>query len=235
LNLHLNDFINKLLLHFFSFLKKTEMVDTLANDKGNGSLGQKLPNQKQMLAILQQPVGFEEQVNVVQLHNAISGQNTIVPEETSKSQEQLNGSQKQSTRFPKPTNILPEQSIERQGQSSGHVSDEILPSAGQLIANRTSVAGHSIFDADTTGSTIAEQSTNVVENSEGETFTVDVVLGHRQEDDGTKSYLVRWDGFGNDHNSWEPPTCFMDATPVSEYLWRIIDDFNEKLNAKNAK
>jgi hypothetical protein len=30
----------------------------------------------------------------------------------------------------------PEQSIEPQGQSSGHVSDEILPIAGQLVAKR---------------------------------------------------------------------------------------------------
>jgi hypothetical protein len=112
------------------------MVGTFANDKGNCSLCEELPNQMQILAILQQPVGFEEQVNVVQLHNAISGQNTIVPEETSKSQEQLNSSQKQPTRFPKPTNILPEQSIERQGQSSGHVSDEILPNVAQLVAKR---------------------------------------------------------------------------------------------------
>lgn len=99
--------------------------------------------------------------------------------------------------------------------------------------------GHSIFDAvNTTASSRHEQSSEVTQNtekeSEGETFTVDVVLNHRKEDDGKKCYLVRWDGFASDHNSWEPAANFMDATPVSDYLWGIIDNLQQQLKHHNA-
>lgn len=65
------------------------------------------------------------------------------------------------------------------------------------------------------------------ESVDSSTFTVDFILNHRRDENGTVSYLVRWEGFGESHDSWEPTENFMDATPVSDYLWQKIDALDQ--------
>lgn len=88
------------------------------------------------LSDVQQSVGSKKQENGSRSHSETSGENEILPLETSASQEQLNVSQAKQICFPKPSNTRPEQSIEPHGQFSGYVSNEILPNYGQLVAKR---------------------------------------------------------------------------------------------------
>lgn len=60
-------------------------------------------------------------------------------------------------------------------------------------------------------------------------FTVEEVLGHREDENGHVSYLTHWENFDETHDTWEPPESFMGATPVHVYLWGIINTLKEEL------
>ena len=41
---------------------------------------------------------------------------------------------------------------------------------------------------------------------EQQEYVVDKIVAHREEGDGTFSYLVKWYGYSTDQNTWEPIT-----------------------------
>ena len=42
--------------------------------------------------------------------------------------------------------------------------------------------------------------------SEQDEYVVDKIVNHREEGDGTLSYLVKWYGYASDQNTWEQIT-----------------------------
>lgn len=40
-------------------------------------------------------------------------------------------------------------------------------------------------------------------------FVIEKILDKRIGRGGKTSYLVKWEGYGDDHNSWEPPESFV--------------------------
>ena len=50
-------------------------------------------------------------------------------------------------------------------------------------------------------------------------FTVEQVLDHRLQGPGSYEYLVKWRGFDESHNSWEPSSSFFDISSITNY-WR---------------
>ena len=47
-------------------------------------------------------------------------------------------------------------------------------------------------------------------------FVVKDILKHRKID-GVTTYLVRWEGYDDEHNSWEPASVFDDAATLTNY------------------
>jgi hypothetical protein len=37
-----------------------------------------------------------------------------------------------------------------------------------------------------------------------EEFVVEAILNHQKQPDGTLKWLVRWDGYSDEHDTWEP-------------------------------
>jgi len=60
----------------------------------------------------------------------------------------------------------------------------------------------------------------------GKVFTVNFIHG-KKTDGGKTKYLVRWEGFGPDEDTWEPIESFIDKKPIDDYersisgIWRI--------------
>ncbi len=52
----------------------------------------------------------------------------------------------------------------------------------------------------------------------GETFVVEKILDHREGSDGYE-YLVKWRGYGDEENSWEPQKNFQDWKVIQKY-WK---------------
>lgn len=52
-------------------------------------------------------------------------------------------------------------------------------------------------------------------------FVVHKIMDHRRNDDGSLSYLVCWEGFGD--QTWEPACHFKNGEPLADYLWNIIN------------
>jgi hypothetical protein len=57
-----------------------------------------------------------------------------------------------------------------------------------------------------------------------ENFEVSRVLSHRETEDGSYEYLVRWKGFHKDEDSWIPYSDFNMPRPVKAYWKRIAAD-----------
>ena len=51
-------------------------------------------------------------------------------------------------------------------------------------------------------------------------YEVEQILDHRQESDGSVTYLIKWQGYSVKHNSWEPQENLNDD---------LIDDYRENL------
>ena len=54
-------------------------------------------------------------------------------------------------------------------------------------------------------------------NLRSRSFTVDRILAHRDDASGRK-FKVRWEGYGPEHDSWEPTENFDDPALVTDYL-----------------
>ena len=48
---------------------------------------------------------------------------------------------------------------------------------------------------------------------------VEQVLDHRQEDRRSKSYLVRWTGYGPEHDTWEPEAALQNCQKTVQAYW----------------
>ena len=48
---------------------------------------------------------------------------------------------------------------------------------------------------------------------------VQQVLDHRQEDRRSKSYLVRWTGYGSEHDTWEPEAALQNCRTTVQAYW----------------
>ena len=48
------------------------------------------------------------------------------------------------------------------------------------------------------------------------TFQVERILNHRKSDSGMQ-YLVKWESYGEAHNSWEPEDHILDPALLTEY------------------
>jgi hypothetical protein len=60
-------------------------------------------------------------------------------------------------------------------------------------------------------------------DDEGVSFKVDRILDHRDRKQGRRTireYLVRWEGYGPEHNSWEPDSNFHDRT-CQDLYWSV--------------
>lgn len=53
-------------------------------------------------------------------------------------------------------------------------------------------------------------------------YDVSDILNHRQNSDGSISYLVRWHNYDERFDTWEPPSSFTNGTSISDYLWRVF-------------
>ena len=66
----------------------------------------------------------------------------------------------------------------------------------------------------------------------GVLYTVERIVKHRQLGDGTFEFYVKWQGYDDGHNSWEPKDHFLDPTVLRSYAEKSsididIDDDNE--------
>ena len=48
---------------------------------------------------------------------------------------------------------------------------------------------------------------------------VQQILDHRQEDRKSKSYLVRWTGYGSEHDTWEPEAALQNCRTTVQAYW----------------
>ena len=68
-------------------------------------------------------------------------------------------------------------------------------------------------------------------------WEVEDIIGHRDRKLGgsrsksVREYLVKWLGFGAEHNSWEPSTVLCE----DELVEQCINDYLERVNLRNAK
>ena len=67
----------------------------------------------------------------------------------------------------------------------------------------------------------------IIDNSERdeddeELFIVEKILGHRHGSDNKLEYLIKWKGYSEKHNSWEPEVNFLDKEVINKY-WNEIN------------
>ncbi|KAJ1957241.1 hypothetical protein GGI12_005080, partial [Dipsacomyces acuminosporus] len=55
---------------------------------------------------------------------------------------------------------------------------------------------------------------------EDDVYEVEAIIDHKDEEDGSFSYLVRWKGFGPDHDTWEPQSNFIQTDVIRKYWSR---------------
>lgn len=49
-----------------------------------------------------------------------------------------------------------------------------------------------------------EEESEAGSEDDGDTYVVEQILSEMQEDNGNRLYLVRWEGYGSDGDTWEP-------------------------------
>lgn len=60
------------------------------------------------------------------------------------------------------------------------------------------------------------------EDSEDQEWEIEGILEHRENDDGTREFLVKWRGYPDTQNSWEPEEYLENAKEAKEsYLKRV--------------
>ena len=67
-------------------------------------------------------------------------------------------------------------------------------------------------------------------------WTVDTFVGHRTRKQGKKTFrefLVRWDGYGPEDDTWEPEDALRESQPLEEEIERYLGRLNQ--NTKAAK
>ena len=91
--------------------------------------------------------------------------------------------------------------------------------------------GDDWFDKDTSSSVAELSSPNTVQNSSNKTlveeYVVEKVVNKRVKNHGKIEYLLKWKGYGSEHNTWEPIEHI--------YCRHKIKQFEQKLKAKKDK
>ena len=91
--------------------------------------------------------------------------------------------------------------------------------------------GDDWFDKDTSSSVAEFSPTNTVQNSSNKTlveeYVVEKVVNKRVKNHGKIEYLLKWKGYGSEHNTWEPIEHI--------YCRHKIKQFEQKLKAKKDK
>ena len=64
-------------------------------------------------------------------------------------------------------------------------------------------------------------------------FTVEHLIAHRVLSAGRYEYLVKWRGYDESHNSWEPSSSFFDVKPITNY-WRALPQLDIQPSAVNS-
>ena len=59
----------------------------------------------------------------------------------------------------------------------------------------------------------------------GDLFNVEKILKKKRAEDGELRYLVKWEGYGNEENTWEPAENFSGCP-------QVLENFEEKLRGK---
>ena len=60
-------------------------------------------------------------------------------------------------------------------------------------------------------------------------FTVDRIVAHRMLSAGRYEYYVKWRGYDDAHDSWEPASSFFDVTTITAY-WRTTPSADTQLS-----
>ena len=55
--------------------------------------------------------------------------------------------------------------------------------------------------------------------NQDEVFTIERIIDHRDDGKGNYEYLIKWKGYNDTYNSWEPTTNFFDTQSITIY-WR---------------
>jgi len=91
--------------------------------------------------------------------------------------------------------------------------------------------GDDWFDKDTSSSVAEFSPPNTVQNSSNKTlveeYVVEKVVNKRVKNHGKIEYLLKWKGYGSEHNTWEPIEHI--------YCRHKIKQFEQKLKAKKDK
>jgi hypothetical protein len=76
---------------------------------------------------------------------------------------------------------------------------------------------------------ITRKNDTAVADSEDPTYTVEKLLKHKKQADGTYLYLVKWEGVPNTaaFNTWEPESSFDYLTLIHDY-WNALNKQNKK-------
>ena len=100
-----------------------------------------------------------------------------------------------------------------QGEDTGEEEEEETPRRRRSERNARSL------QAVTVGTTTPSSAQVAMEQQE---YVVDKIVTHREEGDGTFSYLVKWYWYSEDQNTWEPITNLRRSMIERYYLRRQI-------------
>ena len=59
-------------------------------------------------------------------------------------------------------------------------------------------------------------------------FIVEKILKKKRTEDGELRYLVKWDGYAEEENTWEPPESFSGCP-------QVLEDFERKVERRGRK
>ena len=68
---------------------------------------------------------------------------------------------------------------------------------------------------------------------------VETILSHRLQTRGrgrpVTMYLVKWQGFGDEHNTWEPESHMINCPEILHQYWTVIKDRVQQKQASAKK
>ena len=74
-----------------------------------------------------------------------------------------------------------------------------------------------------------EHQRNIPEDEEAPLYTIDRIIDHKKTKDG-KKYLVRWKGYDEDEDTWEPADNIEEGAPGSVEDYRdMLDELGERM------